>query len=148
MRTVGVIRRDEIEGISVIAEPVGYIAGRTPVTNPTSTAIFKALIALKPRNPLIFAFHPAAQESSIAAAEIVRDAAVEGGAPEHCIQWITAPSLQATDELMNHDGLALILATRGNSLVKAAYSCGKPALGGGAGSVPAYIRESAKLQRA
>src|SRR5690625_2388245 len=148
MRTVGVIRRDEIEGIVEIAEPVGVIAGVTPVTNPTSTAIFKALISLKTRNPIIFAFHPAAQESSIAAAEIVRDAAVEAGAPEHCIQWITAPSLQATDELMNHDGIALILATGGNSMVKAAYSCGKPALGVGAGNVAAYIEKSAKLKRA
>src|SRR5690625_2985705 len=148
MRTVGVIRRDEIEGIVEIAEPVGVIAGVTPVTNPTSTAIFKALISLKTRNPIIFAFHPAAQESSIAAAEIVRDAAVEAGAPEHCIQWITAPSLQATDELMNHDGIALILATGGNSMVKAAYSCGKPALGVGAGNVPVYIEKSAKLKRA
>src|SRR5690625_6740087 len=117
MRTVGVIRRDEIEGTVEIAEPVGVVAGITPVTNPTSTAIFKALISLKTRNPIIFAFHPSAQESSVAAAQIVRDAAVDAGAPEHCIQWITAPSLQATDELMNHDGIALILATGGNSKI-------------------------------
>src|SRR5699024_4968482 len=148
MRTVGVIRRDEIEGTVEIAEPVGVVAGITPVTNPTSTAIFKALISLKTRNPIMFAFHPSAQESSVAAAQIVREAAVAAGAPEHCIQWITTPSLQATDELMNHEGIALILATGGNSMVKAAYSCGKPALGVGAGNVPAYIEKSAKLKRA
>src|SRR5690625_4199601 len=96
MRTVGVIRRDEIEGIVEIAEPVGVIAGVTPVTNPTSTAIFKALISLQTRNPIIFAFHPAAQESSIPAAEIVRVAAVDAGATERSNKWITDPSMQAT----------------------------------------------------
>ncbi len=148
LKTVGVISRDELSGITEIAEPVGVVAGITPVTNPTSTAIFKALIALKTRNPIIFAFHPSAQESSVAAARVVRDAAVAAGAPEHCVQWVEQPSLDATGKLMNHPGVALILATGGNAMVRAAYSCGKPALGVGAGNVPAYIEKSAKLKRA
>ena len=148
LKTVGVIHVDELNGITEIAEPVGVIAGITPVTNPTSTAIFKSLISLKTRNPIIFAFHPNAQRSSVAAAKIVRDAAVAAGAPEHCIQWVEAPSLEATGALMNHPGVATILATGGNAMVKAAYSCGKPALGVGAGNVPAYIEKTAKLARA
>jgi acetaldehyde dehydrogenase/alcohol dehydrogenase len=148
MKTVGVIHEDPILGITEIAEPVGVVCGVTPVTNPTSTAIFKSLIALKTRNPIIFAFHPAAQQSSVAAAKVVRDAAIEAGAPEHCVQWVELPSLEATNLLMNHDGVALILATGGNAMVKAAYSCGKPALGVGAGNVPAYIHVSANLKRA
>ncbi len=148
LKTVGVVSRDDLHGIVEIAEPVGVICGVTPVTNPTSTAIFKALIALKTRNPIVFAFHPNAQESSVAAARVVRDAAVAAGAPEHCIQWVSEPSIAATNELMNHPGVALILATGGNAMVKAAYSCGKPALGVGAGNVPAWIEASAKLKRA
>jgi acetaldehyde dehydrogenase/alcohol dehydrogenase len=148
LKTVGVIHVDELNGITEIAEPVGVIAGITPVTNPTSTAIFKSLISLKTRNPIIFAFHPNAQRSSVAAARIVRDAAVAAGAPEHCIQWVETPSLEATGALMNHPGVATILATGGNAMVKAAYSCGKPALGVGAGNVPAYIEKTAKLARA
>lgn len=148
LKTVGVIHVDELNGITEIAEPVGVIAGITPVTNPTSTAIFKSLIALKTRNPIIFAFHPNAQRSSAEAARVVRDAAVAAGAPEHCIQWIEVPSLAATNALMNHPGVATILATGGNAMVKAAYSCGKPALGVGAGNVPAYVEKTAKLQRA
>ncbi|PFG37660.1 acetaldehyde dehydrogenase/alcohol dehydrogenase [Flavimobilis soli] len=148
LRTVGVINRDEITGITEIAEPVGVICGVTPVTNPTSTAIFKALIALKTRNPIVFGFHPSAQQCSVAAAKVVRDAAIAAGAPENCIQWIEEPSLEATNLLMNHHGIALILATGGNAMVRAAYSCGKPALGVGAGNVPAFIERSAKLKRA
>ncbi len=148
LKTVGVIHVDELNGITEIAEPVGVIAGITPVTNPTSTAIFKSLISLKTRNPIIFAFHPHAQQSSIAAARIVRDAAIAAGAPEHCIQWVETPSLTATSALMNHPGVATILATGGNAMVKAAYSCGKPALGVGAGNVPAYVEKTAKLARA
>nr|WP_142163027.1 bifunctional acetaldehyde-CoA/alcohol dehydrogenase [Cellulomonas sp. SLBN-39] len=148
LKTVGVVNVDEINGITEIAEPVGVIAGITPVTNPTSTAIFKSLISLKTRNPIIFAFHPSAQQSSIAAARVVRDAAVAAGAPEHCVQWVEAPSLAATSALMNHPGVATILATGGNAMVKAAYSCGKPALGVGAGNVPAYVEKTAKLARA
>ena len=148
LKTVGIVGRDDLHGIVEIAEPVGVICGVTPVTNPTSTAIFKSLIALKTRNPIIFAFHPSAQASSVEAAKIVRDAAVAAGAPEHCIQWVEQPSLDATAELMNHPGVSLILATGGNAMVKAAYSCGKPALGVGAGNVPAYVEKSAKLKRA
>ena len=148
LKTVGVISHDELTGITEIAEPVGVVAGITPVTNPTATAIFKSLIALKTRNPIIFGFHPSAQQCSVAAARIVRDAAVAAGAPEDCIQWVSHPSIEATNTLMNHPGVALILATGGNAMVRAAYSCGKPAIGVGAGNVPAYIEKSAKLKRA
>jgi acetaldehyde dehydrogenase/alcohol dehydrogenase len=148
LRTVGVISHDELTGITEIAEPVGIIAGVTPVTNPTSTTIFKSLLALKTRNPIVFGFHPAAQRCSAQAARVVRDAAVAAGAPEHCIQWIEHPSIGATGELMNHVDVATILATGGNAMVRAAYSCGKPALGVGAGNVPAYVEKSANLPRA
>ncbi|MET0695354.1 MAG: bifunctional acetaldehyde-CoA/alcohol dehydrogenase, partial [Propionibacteriaceae bacterium] len=120
----------------------------TPVTNPTSTAVFKALLALKTRNPIIFAFHPAAQSCSVEAARTVRDAAVAAGAPADCIQWIAEPSIAATSELIAHDGVAMILATGGNAMVKAAYSAGKPAIGVGAGNVPAYLHSAAKVRRA
>lgn len=148
LKTVGVISEDKVTGITEIADPVGVICAITPVTNPTSTAIFKCLIALKTRNPIIFAFHPNAYESSKAAAKIVYDAARLAGAPEDCIQWIEAPSMDKTNALMNHPGVATILATGGNSMVKAAYSCGKPALGVGAGNVPAYIEKSANVKQA
>ena len=147
-KTVGEIARDDLEDIVEIAEPVGVVCAITPVTNPTSTTIFKALLALKTRNPVVFAFHPAAQRCSAEAARTVRDAAVAAGAPEHCVQWIESPSIEATDALMHHPGVALILATGGNSMVKAAYSAGKPALGVGAGNVPAYVHKSARLPRA
>ncbi|WCD85634.1 Aldehyde-alcohol dehydrogenase [Streptomyces xanthophaeus] len=148
LKTAGVIRRDELNGITEIAEPVGVVCAMTPVTNPTSTTVFKALIALKTRNPIIFAFHPSAQNCSAEAARIVRDAAVAAGAPQDCVQWVTEPSMEATGALMNHPGVSTILATGGNAMVKAAYSCGKPALGVGAGNVPAYVHKSAKLGRA
>ena len=147
-KTVGVISEDDVTGLTLIAEPVGVVCGITPTTNPTSTAIFKALISLKTRNPIVFAFHPSAQESSAHAAQIVRDAAIKAGAPENCVQWITQPSMEATSALMNHDGVATILATGGNAMVKAAYSCGKPALGVGAGNVPAYVEKSANIRQA
>lgn len=147
-KTVGIIEEDDVTGLTLIAEPVGVICGITPTTNPTSTAIFKSLISLKTRNPIIFAFHPSAQESSAHAARIVRDAAIAAGAPEDCVQWIETPSLEATNALMNHDGIATILATGGNAMVKAAYSCGKPALGVGAGNVPAYVEKSANIRQA
>ena len=147
-KTVGVISDDDVTGLTLIAEPVGVICGITPTTNPTSTAIFKALIALKTRNPIVFAFHPSAQQSSAHAAQIVRDAAIAAGAPENCVQWIEHPSIEATNALMNHDGIATILATGGNAMVKAAYSCGKPALGVGAGNVPAYVEKSANIRQA
>ncbi|WP_432117621.1 bifunctional acetaldehyde-CoA/alcohol dehydrogenase [Streptomyces sp. bgisy032] len=148
MKTVGVIARDDIEDVVEIAEPVGVVCAITPVTNPTSTTIFKALMALKTRNPVVFAFHPSAQRCSAEAARVVRDAAVAAGAPEHCVQWIESPSVEATRTLMHHPGVSLILATGGNAMVKAAYSAGKPALGVGAGNVPAYVHRSAKLSRA
>ncbi|MFJ3882069.1 bifunctional acetaldehyde-CoA/alcohol dehydrogenase [Streptomyces sp. NPDC090077] len=148
LKTAGVVRRDELNGITEIAEPVGVVCAMTPVTNPTSTTIFKALIALKTRNPIVFAFHPSAQNCSAEAARIVRDAAVAAGAPENCVQWVAEPSMEATAALMNHPGVSTILATGGNAMVKAAYSCGKPALGVGAGNVPAYVHKSAKLARA
>ncbi|HFI0639262.1 TPA: bifunctional acetaldehyde-CoA/alcohol dehydrogenase [Streptococcus suis] len=148
VKTVGVIEDDEVTGLTFIAEPVGVICGVTPTTNPTSTAIFKSLIALKTRNPIVFAFHPSAQESSAHAARVVYEAAVAAGAPENCIQWITKPSMEATSELMKHDGIATILATGGNAMVRAAYSCGKPALGVGAGNVPAYVEKSANIRQA
>ena len=147
-RTVGVIRSDDVLGIDEIAEPVGVVAGVTPVTNPTSTAIFKSLIALKTRCPIIFGFHPFAQKSSSEAARIVRDAAVAAGAPENCIQWIEHPSIDATGALMKHPGVATILATGGPGMVKAAYTSGKPALGVGPGNAPAYVDADVDVARA
>ena len=145
-KTVGVISENEEEGYEEIAEPIGIIAGVTPVTNPTSTTMFKSIIAAKTRNVIIFGFHPSAQKCSVAAAEILRDAAVKAGAPEDCILWIPEPSITATTMLMNHPDVNLILATGGSSMVKAAYSCGKPALGVGPGNVPCYIDKTAKLK--
>ena len=148
LKTVGVIKDDPVTGIVEVADPVGVICGITPVTNPTSTVIFKALISLKTRNPIVFAFHPSAQECSKRAAQVLLEAAVNAGAPENCIQWIEHPSMDATSTLMNHPGIATILATGGNAMVKAAYSCGKPALGVGAGNVPAYIEKTADIKQA
>ena len=145
-KTVGVINKNEEEGYSEIAEPVGIIAGVTPVTNPTSTTMFKSIIAAKTRNVIIFGFHPSAQKCSSRAAEILRDAAIKAGAPENCILWIEEPSITATRMLMNHPDVNLILATGGTGMVKSAYSCGKPALGVGPGNVPCYIDKSAKLK--
>ena len=147
LKTVGVINEDKLTGITEIAEPVGVVCGIVPTTNPTSTVIFKSLIALKTRNPIIFSFHPSAHECSAMAAKIIRDAAVKAGAPENCIQWLEMKSMYATEALMKHDGVATILATGGNAMVKAAYSCGKPALGVGAGNVPAYVEKSCVLPR-
>lgn len=148
LKTVGIIEEDEVKGLTYIAEPVGVVAGITPVTNPTSTAIFKSLICLKTRNPIIFAFHPYAQKSSAEAAKVVYEAAIAAGAPKDCIQWIEKPSMDATTALMNHPDTATILATGGNSMVEAAYSCGKPALGVGAGNCPAYIETTANIKQA
>ncbi|MBI0578573.1 bifunctional acetaldehyde-CoA/alcohol dehydrogenase [Neobacillus cucumis] len=147
-KTAGIINENDYEGIIEIAEPVGVVAGVTPVTNPTSTTMFKALISIKTRNPIIFAFHPSAQKCSSEAARILRDAAVKAGAPEYCIQWIETPSLEATQTLMNHQNISLILATGGAGMVKSAYSSGKPALGVGPGNVPCYIEKSANLSQA
>ncbi|KFI44868.1 acetaldehyde dehydrogenase / alcohol dehydrogenase [Bifidobacterium bohemicum] len=146
-KTVGLIREDDVLGIDEIAEPVGVVAGVTPVTNPTSTAIFKSLLALKTRCPIIFGFHPGAQRCSVEAARIVRDAAVAAGAPKNCIQWIEHPSVEATGALMRHPDVATILATGGPGMVKAAYSSGKPALGVGAGNAPAYVDVNVDIKR-
>ncbi|MGK0551023.1 bifunctional acetaldehyde-CoA/alcohol dehydrogenase [Enterococcus faecalis] len=147
-KTVGVINEDAQTGLIEIAEPVGVVCGVTPTTNPTSTTVFKSLIALKTRNPIVFAFHPSAQKCSAEAARVVRDAAIAAGAPENCIQWIEHPSIEATSALMNHPGIAIVLATGGAGMVKSAYSTGKPALGVGPGNVPAYIEKTAKVKRA
>lgn len=147
-KTVGVIDDNVDESYLEIAEPVGIVCGVTPTTNPTSTTLFKAIICAKTRNPIIFGFHPSAQECSKRAAEIVREAAVKAGAPEHCVQWIEHPSVEATGLLMNHPDVATILATGGPGMVKAAYSAGKPALGVGPGNTPCYIEKSANIKQA
>jgi acetaldehyde dehydrogenase/alcohol dehydrogenase len=147
-RTVGIIEENDMEGYVEVAEPVGVVAGVTPVTNPTSTTMFKSLICAKTRNPIIFAFHPSAQKCSSEAARILKEAAIKNGAPEHCIQWIETPSLDATTALMNHPGVSLILATGGSGMVKSAYSAGKPALGVGPGNVPCYINKDVDIERA
>lgn len=146
-KTVGIISENEEEGYMEIAEPVGIVAGVTPVTNPTSTTLFKAIISAKTRNPIIFGFHPSAQKCSSEAARIVRDAAIKAGAPEYCIQWVEYPSIEATNALMNHPNVSMILATGGSGMVRAAYSSGKPALGVGPGNVPAFIEKTANLER-
>ena len=145
-KTVGVIEENDEDDYIKIAEPIGIIAGVTPVTNPTSTVIFKSMIAAKTRNVIIFGFHPSAQKCSVEAAKIVREAAIKAGAPENCILWIEEPSVTATNLLMSNPAVDLILATGGTGMVKAAYSCGKPALGVGPGNVPCYIDKTAKLK--
>ena len=147
-KTVGVIEENELEGYVEVAEPIGIVAGVTPVTNPTSTTMFKSLICAKSRNPIIFGFHPSAQQSSVSAAKVLRDAAIKAGAPENCIQWIEYPSVEATSALMNHPLVSLVLATGGAGMVRAAYSCGKPALGVGPGNAPCYIEKTANVNRA
>ncbi len=147
-KTVGVIEDNTNEGYFEIAEPVGIVAGVTPVTNPTSTTMFKSIICAKTRNPIIFGFHPNAQKCSVRAAQIVRDAAIEAGAPKNCVQWIEIPSIDATSALMNHPDVATILATGGPGMVKAAYSAGKPALGVGPGNTPCYIEKTANVKQA
>ena len=145
-KTVGIIRENDEDDYVEIAEPIGVIAGVTPVTNPTSTTMFKSIIAAKTRNVIIFGFHPSAQKCSVKAAEILREAAINAGAPENCILWVPEPSVTATRLLMNHPGVDLILATGGTGMVKSAYSCGKPALGVGPGNVPCIIEKTAKLK--
>ena len=145
-KTVGIVSENEEEGYVEIAEPIGIIAGVTPVTNPTSTTMFKSIISAKTRNVIIFGFHPSSQNCSRRAAELLRDAAVSAGAPKDCILWIEEPSVLATRILMNHPDVNLILATGGTGMVRAAYSCGKPALGVGPGNVPCYIDKTAKLK--
>ncbi len=147
-KTVGIVDESELEGYVEVAEPVGIIAGVTPVTNPTSTTMFKALIAAKTRNPIIFAFHPSAQKCSLEAAKVLRDAAEKHGGPKDLIQWIETPSIEATNALMNHPSVSLILATGGSGMVRSAYSAGKPALGVGPGNVPCYIHKDVDIERA
>ncbi len=142
-KTCGVIEEDKAYGIKRIAEPIGVIAAVIPTTNPTSTAIFKCLIALKTRNAILISPHPRAKASTIAAAKVVLEAAVAAGAPEGIIDWIDVPSLEMTNTLMKEADI--ILATGGPGMVKAAYSSGKPALGVGAGNTPAIIDSSANI---
>ncbi|MEG6614980.1 bifunctional acetaldehyde-CoA/alcohol dehydrogenase [Peptococcaceae bacterium 1198_IL3148] len=147
-KTVGIISENEEEDYYEVAEPVGVVAAVIPVTNPTSTTMFKALICAKTRNPVIFSFHPGAQQCSVEAARVMYEAGLKAGAPKDFITWIEQPSIEATQTLMHHPGVALILATGGAKLVCAAYSAGKPALGVGPGNVPCYIEKTAKIERA
>ena len=145
-KTCGVIEEDKAYGIKKVAEPLGLIAAVIPTTNPTSTAIFKCLIALKTRNAIIISPHPRAKKCTIAAAKVVLDAAVKAGAPEGIIGWIDAPSLDLTNEVMRSSDT--ILATGGPGMVRAAYSSGKPALGVGAGNTPVIIDDTADVRLA
>ena len=147
-KTCGIIREDKENGIKIVAEPLGILAGIVPTTNPTSTAIFKSLIALKTRNAIIFSPHPRAAKCTIAAAKIVLDAAVKAGAPEDIIGWIDTPSVELSAALMKHPSVGCIIATGGPGMVKAAYSSGNPALGVGPGNVSAVIDETADIQMA
>lgn len=147
-KTCGILDEDPTFGTITIAEPVGIICGIVPTTNPTSTAIFKALISLKTRNGIIFSPHPRAKESTTTAARLVLEAAVEAGAPQDIIGWIDQPSVALSNQLMTHDKINLILATGGPGMVKAAYSSGKPAIGVGAGNTPIVIDETADIKRA
>lgn len=145
-KTCGIIEQDKSYGVTKVAEPIGIIAGIIPTTNPTSTAIFKALISLKTRNAIIFAPHPRAKKCTIEAAKIILDAAVKAGAPENIIASIGEPSLEMSNMLMKNSNL--ILATGGPGMVKAAYSSGVPAIGVGAGNTPAIIDETAHIKMA
>ena len=147
-KTCGIIKTDKVNGVKIVAAPLGVIAGIVPTTNPTSTAIFKSLLCLKTRNGIIFSPHPRAKESTIAAAKVVLDAAVKAGAPKDIIGWIDNPTVEMSQALMTHPDIQTILATGGPGMVKAAYSSGKPALGVGAGNTPAIIDETADIVRA
>lgn len=146
-KTVGIIEENIEEDYKLVADPIGIIAGVTPVTNPTSTVMFKSLIAAKTRNVIVFGFHPSAQECSKRTAEIMYEAGIKAGAPKDFILWIEEPSIDATKFLMNHPDVSLILATGGRNMVKSAYSCGKPALGVGPGNTPCYFEKSCDLRR-
>ncbi|MEN9658403.1 MAG: hypothetical protein RL571_1868 [Pseudomonadota bacterium] len=147
-KTCGILTQDDAYGIITIAEPIGIICGIVPTTNPTSTAIFKALIALKTRNGIVFSPHPRAKASTCEAARIVLDAAVAAGAPRDIIGWIDQPTVELSNQLMKHKDINLILATGGPGMVRAAYSSGKPAIGVGAGNTPVVIDETADIKRA
>ncbi|SNS12518.1 acetaldehyde dehydrogenase [Anaerovirgula multivorans] len=148
MKTIGIIHEDEEKKIVEIGTPVGTIAALIPSTNPTSTVIYKTLIALKAGNAIIFSPHPSALKSILKTVEILNKAAVEAGAPEGLIHCMTQPTMEGTSELMKHKGIDLILATGGSAMVKAAYSSGTPALGVGPGNVPAFIERSANIKEA
>ncbi len=147
-KTCGILSEDLTYGTITIAEPIGIICGIVPTTNPSSTAIFKALISLKTRNGIIFSPHPRAKLATNRAAEIVLNAAIAAGAPKDIIGWIDEPSVALSNALMHHDDINLILATGGPGMVKAAYSSGKPAIGVGAGNTPVVIDDSADIKRA
>jgi acetaldehyde dehydrogenase (acetylating) len=148
MRTVGVIARDETRKVVEIAEPFGVVAAIVPSTNPTSTAIYKILISLKARCPIVLSPHPSAARCIIRVAEVMADAAARAGAPEGAINWMRTVTLEGTQELMKHRDVAVILATGGMGLVRAAYSAGKPAYGVGPGNAPCFIERTADLQKA
>ncbi|MFJ8258176.1 acetaldehyde dehydrogenase (acetylating) [Peribacillus asahii] len=147
-KTVGIINEDQVNKVMEVAYPFGVIAGIIPTTNPTSTAIFKTLIALKTRNAMVVSPHPRAVKCTVEALKICLHAAIEAGAPEGLIGWISKPSMAATNELMKHRDVNLILATGGGALVRAAYSSGKPAYGVGPGNVPVYIEKTANVPQA
>lgn len=148
MKTVGIVHEDTEKKIWEIAEPMGVIAGIIPSTNPTSTIIFKSLIAIKTRNTIVFSPHPSALTCSIQAAKVMNDAAISAGAPNNVIQCLEHSTLEASKELMTHKKTNLILATGGPAMVKAAYSSGKPAYGVGPGNVPVYVHQSADVSQA
>lgn len=148
MRTAGIIKEDRKNKIIEIAEPVGVIGGIVPSTNPTSTVIYKAIIALKSRNGIVFTPHPSAAKCTFEAARLMNEAAMEAGAPDGIVGCISRVTMDATNELLKHPDISLILATGGSAMVKAAYSSGKPALGVGPGNVPAYIERSADIKKA
>ena len=148
MKTIGIVSEDPIARTMDVADPVGLLMGIVPSTNPTSTAIFKSIIAIKARNGIVFSPHPSAAKCTLKAATLMRDAAVEAGAPENIIGCISMPSMPATDELMHSKEVKMIIATGGPGMVKASYSAGKPALGVGAGNSPAYIERTANVQQA
>ena len=148
MKTCDIIGEDPVNKIIEVADPVGLLMGIIPSTNPTSTTIFKAIIAVKARNAIVFSPHPSAAKCTQRAAQLMMEAAVAAGAPEGIIGCISMPSMQATDELMHCKEVKMIIATGGPGMVKAAYSAGKPALGVGAGNSPAYIERTANVQQA
>lgn len=148
MKTIGLIHEDTAEKVMDFAEPVGLIMGIIPSTNPTSTAIFKSMIAIKSRNAIVFSPHPSAAKCTLKAATLMNEAAVAAGAPANVISCISIPTMDATNELMESKEVSMIIATGGPAMVKAAYSAGKPALGVGAGNCPAYIEKTANVKKA
>lgn len=148
MKTIGVIKEDKQKKVTEIAVPMGVLMGIIPSTNPTSTTIYKSIISIKSRNGIVFSPHPSALKCTSEAAILMEEAAVQAGAPEGIIGCITKPSMQGTSELMKAQEIALIIATGGSAMVKAAYSAGKPALGVGPGNVPAFIEKTANIKKA